>query len=132
MSEPQRVLIIDDDRKIVQAISIRLRSEDCEVLAAHDGEAGLAAATALIPDLIVLDIRMPKMDGLSLLAKLREQSRTQDIPVIVLSASAVEESNALDAGAYCFLAKPFDPPTLLQYVASALRKEPEFCAERGS
>ena len=70
--------------------------------------------------MIVLDIRMPKMDGLSLLAKLREHTQTKRIPVIVLSASAVDEVNALDAGAFCFLAKPYDPPTLLRTVASAL------------
>jgi len=120
MSEPQRVLIVDDDRKIVQAISVRLRSEGYDVQAAFDGEAGLAAATQQVPDVIVLDIRMPKLDGLSLLAKLREHAQTMRIPVIVLSASAVDEVKALDAGAYCFLPKPYDPQTLLHSVASAL------------
>ena len=131
MSEPQRVLIVDDDRKIVQAISVRLRSEGYDVQAAFDGEAGLAASTQQVPDVIVLDIRMPKIDGLSLLAKLREHAQTKRIPTIVLSASAVDEVNALDAGAYCFLPKPYDTRTLLQYVASALRLEAE-SVERGS
>ena len=130
MSEPLRVLVIDDDRKIAHAICVRLRSAGYEVQTAYDGETGLTAVTEWIPQLIVLDIRMPKMNGLSLLMKLRECTQTERIPVIVLSACAVEEGKALDAGAFCFLAKPYDPPTLLRTVASALGPPPE-CVDRG-
>jgi DNA-binding response OmpR family regulator len=115
-----QLLIIDDDRKIVQAVRVRLLAAGYDVQSAHDGEAGLAAAMQAVPDTIVLDLRMPKLDGLGVLARLRDNDQLKHIPVIVLSASAVDECKALDAGAFCFLPKPYDPPTLLQAVSAAL------------
>lgn len=120
LPKPPCVLIVDDDRDVVNGISLRLRSKGYDIQAAFDGEAGLAAALKEIPDLIVLDVRMPKMDGLTFLAKRREHAQIQKIPIIVLSASAFDKVKTLDAGAYCFLSKPFDSQELLDSVASAL------------
>lgn len=122
MPEKPRMLVIDDDRKIAQAVAVRLRAAGFDVQFASDGEEGLAAVIEQLPDAIVLDIRMPKLDGLGVLAKLREQERTRRIPAVVLSASAVDESKALDAGAFCFLPKPYDPQALLAAIDMALKQ----------
>ena len=120
MPDRPRLLIVDDDRQIVKAVSMRFRAAGYDVQCVHDGEAGLKAATEQVPSAIVLDVRMPKLDGLSVLTKLREQERTRCIPVIILSASAVDKGRALDAGAFCFLPKPYDAKILLASVASSL------------
>ena len=122
MSKRQRLLIIDDDRKITQALSVRIGAVGYDVQVVHDGEAGLEAIDRQIPDAIVLDLRMPKLDGFGVLAALRRQERTRHIPVIVLSASAVDEGKSLNAGAFCFLSKPYDPQTLLASIKSALER----------
>ena len=119
MPDKLRILVVDDDRAIVQAISVRLRAAGYDVLTAFDGSAGLASATTNRPDTIVLDIRMPGLDGLTVLTKLREQDETKDIPVVMLSASVVDQRNALDIGAQFFLEKPYDAKTLVAAVESA-------------
>lgn len=120
MPDKPIILIADDDVKIAQAVGLRLQAAGYEVHRVHDGISALEATHAHNPHALVLDLRMPGMDGFSVLARLREIDETQDIPVIVLSASAVDERRALDAGAYCFLPKPYDPQTLLRSISSAL------------
>ena len=120
MRSAQRVLVVDDDREIVQALSVRLRAMGHEPLAAYDGESGLALAIETIPDAIVLDMRMPAMDGLKVLAGLRAGDATRDIPVIVLSASLVDRATAVDQGAFCFIEKPYDAKVLAAALNQAL------------
>jgi len=114
-------LVVDDDWKIAQAVAIRARAMGCEVFTAHDGEAGLKEALANRPDAIILDLQMPKRDGLSVLSALRAREDTKHIPVIVLSASTADTSVALEAGALRFLSKPYDPRILTATIDSALR-----------
>jgi DNA-binding response OmpR family regulator len=123
MPEAGRVLIVDDDGEIVRGLTIRMRAAGYEVLTAWDGQAGLTAAVENRPDAIILDIRMPVMDGLEVLAKLREQTVTKSIPVVVISANAVERTRAkaLDLGARCFLVKPYQAGTLIAAVKSVLK-----------
>lgn len=123
MPERPRLLVIDDDRQIAEAVAVRLRAASYDVQCAHDGQTGVAAAMQRIPSAIVLDIRMPKLDGFAVLSKLREQEHTREVPVVVLSASAVDERKALDAGAFCFLPKPYDPQLLLASISSALHQD---------
>lgn len=125
MREVEQLLIVDDDREIVRGLAIRLRAAGYEVLTAFDGQAGLAAAIAHQPDAIILDIRMPVMDGLEVLGGLRERVDTRSIPVVVVSANVVEQTRvkALDLGARCFLEKPYQAGTLIAAVRSVL-KEP--------
>lgn len=117
-----RILLVDDDRDIVRALSIRLRAAGFDIDTAHDGLAGVAAAQSIQPDAIVLDIRMPGMDGLSALAKLREQDSTRHIPALILTANVVEtvRNKAMGLGAYCFLKKPCDSNDLLTAIRGAL------------
>ena len=123
MHEGKRVLIVDDDREIVLGLSIRLRAAGYQVLAANDGQTGLAAAVEHRPDAIILDIRMPIMGGLEVLAKLREQPYAESMPVVVLSANVVEETRekALDLGARCFMVKPYQAVDVIAAVDSVLK-----------
>ena len=122
MAEKRRILIVDDDREIVRGLAIRLRAAGYETLSAHDGEEGLAAAIAEHPDAIVLDIRMPRTDGLAVLAKLREREDTKAIPVVVISANVVENTRAkaLELGARYFVVKPFQATTLISTIESVM------------
>lgn len=122
MSERRRVLLVDDDRDIVRGVGIRMRAAGYDVLVAHDGRAGMAAALRAAPDAIVLDMRMPVMDGMAVLDELRRHAETAGIPVVVLSASVVEKGKvrALELGARYFLEKPFDAPRLIEAVDAAI------------
>jgi CheY-like chemotaxis protein len=116
----QRILIIDDDNDVVLGVSLRLRAAGYETLAACDGEQGIAAAIDHHPDAIVLDVRMPRLDGLAALDRLRHTEATKAIPVVMVSASLVDKRAALDSGARFFLSKPYQPKSLLAALASAI------------
>jgi len=115
--EPKaRILLVDDDCDIVRGASLRLRAAGFDVAVAHDGEAGLAAARDEQPDAIVLDVRMPTISGLEVLRELKQSAATKRTPVVMLSASLVDEQAALDGGARFFLRKPYDSAELLTAV----------------
>lgn len=116
------ILIIEDDRQIARAVSVRLRSAGFEAPCRHDGLSGLEEARERLPDVIILDLAMPKLNGLAVLAELKQSEVTRDIPIVVVSASAGDITQALNAGAYCFVAKPYDPGTLCETVEAALRQ----------
>lgn len=118
-SEPH-VLVIEDDREIARAIGLRLRAAGYSTSTAHDGADGLAAAAEFRPACIVLDVRMPCMDGLTTLAKLRQRDATKRTPVVMLSASLVDQQKALDLGARFFVEKPYQAGTLITAVQSAM------------
>ena len=120
MKERRKILVIDDDHDVVLGTSLRLRSAGYETVAAYDGEEGIAAAIDLCPDAIVLDVRMPRLDGLSALERLRRYAGTRDIPVVIVSASLVDRHAALDSGARYFLPKPYHAKSLLTALASAI------------
>ena len=120
MTDPVTVLMVDDDDEIVRAACLRLRAAGYHTLMAGDGEAGVAVAVANQPDAIVLDVRLPRLDGLSALADLKRRPETKHIPVIVLSASVVDQQAALDAGARFFLRKPYRGDMLVEAVRTAL------------
>jgi CheY-like chemotaxis protein len=115
-----QVLVVDDDRDIVTGVSMRLRAAGYRTLAAYDGQQGLAAAICYRPDAILLDVRMPTMDGITALGKLKDHPDTRDIPVIVLSASIMDQQIALDAGARSFVQKPYSREDLLNVLAVAI------------
>lgn len=118
MPPKPKILIVDDDRQIAQGLVLRFRAAGFETDLAHDGAAGLALAGEWLPDVMILDLRMPVMGGMEVLAKLAEQDSTKDIPVIVLSASVMDQAKCrtLDLGARCFVEKPFDAKQLVSSV----------------
>jgi signal transduction histidine kinase len=114
------VLVIDDDREVRQCLSVRLASAGFRVESACDGEEGIAAAHARPPDVIVLDVRMPKMDGLTALRELRACPATKHTPIIMLSASIQDQQIALRAGASFFVRKPYEAAEVLSAIKSAI------------
>jgi CheY-like chemotaxis protein len=101
------ILIVDDDAQLAFGVSQRLRAVGYATRTAQDGERGLAAANEHLPAVILMDVMMPGIDGLTALRRLRADQRTCHVPVIMLSASLGDERNALDAGARFFLKKPY-------------------------
>lgn len=122
MDEPRHILLVDDDPQLIRATQLRLRAAGFETDSAFDGDEGVHAARALQPDAILLDVRMPRKDGLTALAELQANPETRHIPVVMLSASVVDQKRALDAGASCFLTKPYDGKNLLATVEAVLEK----------
>jgi CheY-like chemotaxis protein len=120
MTERGCVLIIDDNEEILLAVTLRLHAAGFDVLSARDGAAGVASAIANLPDAIVLDVQMPVMDGLTALATLHARPDTRHIPVIMLSASIVDQQAALDAGARFFLRKPFEGLRLVKALMAVM------------
>jgi len=114
------VLVVDDDHDVAFGASLRLQAAGYDTLMAHDGLEGVAVARELHPAAIVLDVRMPRMNGLVALANLQRDQRTKGIPIVMLSASLVDQQAALDAGARYFLTKPYQPTTLLTAVGKAI------------
>ena len=114
----KRILICDDDPVILRLLEVNLQLEGFNVLLAHHGEEALEIATRENPDLIVLDIMMPRLDGYQTCRRLKEQEGTKDIPVIFLSAKAQASDVELGKsfGVDDYLTKPFDPDDLIEVV----------------
>ncbi len=116
----KRVLIVDDNPEIVQATSLRLKAAGYETLTAFDGTQGIDSAAVHHPDAIVLDVKMPVMDGLTALAELKGRADTRSIPVVMLSASVVDQHAALESGARFFLRKPHEGRQLVEALHAVL------------
>ncbi len=116
-----KILVIDDEKNIIDLVTAYLRQEGYTVHTAMDGPSGLKAARVFKPDLIVLDIMLPGMDGIELLTRLRRES---DVYVIMLTAKSEETDKivGLSVGADDYLTKPFSPRELVARVKAALRR----------
>jgi two-component system response regulator MprA len=123
LARTPRVLVVEDDDDIAQALQRSLRMEGYEVRIAGDGAAGLEQAGAFAPDLVILDLGLPKLDGIDVARSLRAQD---DIPILMLSARDALESRGegLDAGADDYLVKPFERQELLARMRALLRRRP--------
>jgi two-component system, OmpR family, KDP operon response regulator KdpE len=115
------VLVVDDEPQIVKALKTTLEATNYKVESAHTGEEGLAIAAAQSPELIVLDLGLPDIDGTEVIRRLRAWS---EVPVIVLSVRADQSDKieALDAGADDYVTKPFDTNELLARIRATLRR----------
>ncbi len=116
------ILVVDDDPEVSSCLNVRLRAAGFEVIAAADGEEGLSSALSNRLDAVVLDIRMPKKNGLEVLRELRAFEGTADLPVVMLSANIRDRHAALEAGANYFVAKPYEAKSVLTAIESAIRK----------
>jgi two-component system, OmpR family, alkaline phosphatase synthesis response regulator PhoP len=117
-----RILVVDDEIYIVHILDFSLGMEGYEVVTALDGEEGLQKALETKPDLIVLDIMMPKMDGYETCKALKADERTKTIPVILLSAKGrnVDMQTGYDVGADEYITKPFSPRKLVDRINAML------------
>ena len=114
----ERILIVDDETDLSEMLKFRLEAAEFEVNCAADGEEGLKKAQVDRPDLIILDVRMPKMDGLAVCQGLKSDDQTSSIPIIILSASTGEETvtKCLDLGANEYITKPLDFAHLMERI----------------
>jgi CheY-like chemotaxis protein len=120
------VLVADDDADIVRFIEVNLRLEGFQVVTARDGQEALAKALDLQPDVVLLDVLMPRIDGYTVCARLRADDRGAAIPVILLTANFIsaDQEVAREAGADDFVVKPFDPCELMTRVKALVRARP--------
>ena len=120
-----RILIVDDDAPAVKWTSFLLRDEGYEVIVADNGRAALEMVERHSPDLVILDVMMPQIDGLEVCRRIRQ---TMDVPIIMLSAKGetADKVTGLQLGADDYLAKPFEPAELLARVQAVLRRSETF------
>ncbi len=114
----KRVLVCDDDPIILRLLEVNLELEGYEVLPAHHGEEALEIAIKENPDLVILDIMMPRLDGYETAQRLKKEPATADIPIVFLSAKAQQSDidKGQEFGVEAYLTKPFDPNELLELV----------------
>ncbi len=113
----RKILLVDDEAAILRILRIKMGVSGYDVVIAHDGEEALALIEAASPDIMLLDILMPGLDGFCVLKQLRGRS---DLPVIVFSARAEHAKQALDLGADDYLTKPFDVDDLVRRIDRVL------------
>jgi two-component system phosphate regulon response regulator PhoB len=119
-----RILVIDDEKDLIELVRYNLEKEGFLVRSAQDGESGLGAAKKELPDLILVDLMLPGIDGLDVCRALRSDSRTAHIPVIMLTAKSAESDRilGLELGADDYVTKPFSPRELLARIKAVLRR----------
>ena len=117
----EKIILVDDDSNILASVSVALRAEGWDVETYPDGEKGLIALQRNSPDIAVLDIKMPRLDGMELLKKLRVSS---DVPVIFLTSKddEVDEAIGLRMGADDYITKPFSQKLLIERIRAVLRR----------
>src|ERR1700726_3954107 len=117
MARP-RILIIEDERGLTDVLSYNLQREGYDVVVAHDGQEGLRKAQMQLPDLILLDLMLPTLDGLEVCRELRSGERTRNVPILMLTARAEETDQVVgfSMGADDYVTKPFSVKVLLQRV----------------
>jgi len=120
----ERILLIEDETDMVYALTLQLEAIDYKVLSATDGQAGLDMARKEKPDLIILDLMLPKMDGYKICRMLKFDERYKQIPIIMFTARAQDQDRKLaqEVGADAYITKPFDSKALLDKISALLKK----------
>jgi two-component system phosphate regulon response regulator PhoB len=123
MTQP-RILIIEDERALTEVLTYNLQREGYETVVAHDGQEGLRKANALLPDLILLDLMLPTVDGLAVCRELRAGEHTRNIPIVMLTAKAEETDQVVgfSLGADDYVTKPFSVRVLVQRIKALQRR----------
>ena len=120
----EKVLIIEDEKDIVKMLDYNLRKEGFRIFSANNGEDGLDMARRENPDLILLDLMLPEMDGLDVCKAVKNDAKTTHIPIIILTAKAQESDKVvgLELGADDYVTKPFSPRELIARIKAVLRR----------
>lgn len=118
-----KVLIVDDNEMNLKLFTVHIRALGCELLTARDGEEGVRVAKASLPNLILMDIQMPGMDGIAALHALQSDERTKAIPVIALTSYAMkgDKERFLNDGFVDYISKPIDKDSFMESVTRAIK-----------
>ncbi|MBU1125223.1 MAG: response regulator [Candidatus Omnitrophica bacterium] len=119
----KRILVVDDEFDLVEMVKLRLEANDFQVLTAYDGNEGLEKARAEKPDLIILDLMLPKIDGYRVCRMLKFDEKYKQIPILMFTARAQESDKKLgeEVGADDYLIKPFEPQVLLDKIKQLIK-----------
>lgn len=123
--DKKKILVIDDESGLLELLSIRLEVNNYQVITAADGREGLDKARTELPDLIILDLMLPKLDGYQVCRALKFDEKYKQIPIIIFTARAQESDvkAGKEAGADAYITKPFEPDILLAKVSQLLEKQ---------
>ncbi|MBP7216168.1 MAG: response regulator transcription factor [Candidatus Omnitrophica bacterium] len=123
----KKILIVDDEKDIIKMLEYNLKKEGFRTIAAHDGAEALDKAASQHPDLIVLDLMLPEIDGLEVCKTLKKEEKTSHVPIIMLTAKAQETDKivGLELGADDYMTKPFSPNELIARIKAVLRRMKE-------
>jgi DNA-binding response OmpR family regulator len=123
MAAKKKILLVDDELDLVDMVKIRLESWGFDVLTAYDGQDGLNKAKKEVPDLIVLDLMLPRIDGFKVCRMLKFDEKYKKIPVILFSARAQDSDKKMgsEVGADAYITKPFEPAVLLDKIKELLK-----------
>ena len=124
MNKKTKILLVEDEADMVYALTLQLEAINCEVLSAADGQTGLDMARKEKPDLIILDLMLPKMDGYKICRMLKFDEKYKKIPIIMFTARAQDKDKKLgqEVGADAYITKPFDSKDLLDKISALLKK----------
>ncbi len=127
MTDGYKVLVVDDEPDVLLLCRVNLEFEGYEVIEAGDGEEAMRLVREEQPDAVLLDVMMPKMDGWQVLAALKSDPETADIPVVMLTAKVQDQDQirGWSSGAADYITKPFSPLSLSQVLGNVLRSDPE-------
>jgi two-component system alkaline phosphatase synthesis response regulator PhoP len=118
-----KILVVDDEKDVVELLKFLLEKDGYNVITAFNGREALATAKQEIPDLMLLDVMMPEMDGYTVQTQLLEDPKTKAIPVIILTAKGqLRDVFALSANVKAYIEKPFDPKTLRAKIQESIKK----------
>ena len=120
----KKILIVDDEVQLVEMVKMRLEASGYEIIFAHDGQEGLDKAKKEKPDLMILDLMLPKIDGYKVCRMLKFDEKYKQIPIILFSARAQDEDKQMgkEVGADAYITKPFDPQALLGKIKELLKE----------
>ena len=121
----KRILVVDDEMYIVNILDFTLAGEGWEVISANNGEDALRTLLKFEPDLVILDVMMPRIDGVEVCRAIKAREESADTPVILLSAKDRDKDReeGLEAGADLYLTKPFSPKTLVQEIRNLMNPQ---------
>ena len=123
MENKRRLLVVEDELDLAEMVKLRLKANGYEVLIAYDGQAGLDLARQEKPDLIILDLMLPKIDGYKICRMLKFDEKYKHIPIIMFTARAQESDKKMgsDVGADAYITKPFDAQALLSKIKELIK-----------
>jgi len=120
----KKILLVDDEKDLVDTVTFRLKASGYDVVTAYDGQEALTKTRTEKPDLIILDLMLPKMDGYKVCRMLKFDERYKKIPIIMFTARAQDSDKKMgeEVGADAYITKPFDPQTLLGKIKELLKE----------